>query len=125
MNRMRIRTAYGLIGLTVLMLVILVVLIMIVGKIRFDVKESAQSTNLACKRANVQRDATRFLLLARVHDAELIASSSTNKEIAEYFAGQEMEARKKLAALLASASLTYPNPNDPFLIDCDRSFPLP
>ncbi len=122
---MRQRTAYGLMGLNLFLLGVLVGLILVVAGIRSDVKQSAASANLGCKRANVQRDATRFLLLARVHDSQLIASSSTNKEIADYFKAQQADSQMKLNSLLASAALTFPLDNDKFLIDCDKSFPLP
>ncbi len=122
---MRQGVAYSLIALNLFLLGVLVALIIVVAAIRDDVKTSAVSANVGCKRANVQRDAMRFLLVARVHDSQLIAGSSTNKEISAYFGQQAKDAQRKLDALLASASLTFANKRDPFLIDCDLSFPLP
>ncbi len=129
---MRAGVAYLLVGLNVAVLLATAAVALYVSSLRDDVTSTAKgleqtaiSQNLGCKRANKQRDATRFLLEARVHDSELIASTSTNKEIGEYFAGQSADAQMKLDALLASAALTIPNSKDPFLINCDLSYPLP
>ncbi len=123
---------YWLIALNMAVLLASVGVAVYVSSLRHDVnatveglKQTAISQNLGCKRANKQRDATRFLLEARVHDSDLIAKSSTNAEIASYFKGQKDDAQMKLDALLASAALTVPNAKDPFLIDCDKSYPLP
>ncbi len=129
---MRVGVAYLLIALNIAVLLATAAVAIYVSSLRDDVtstaeglKQTAVSQNLGCKRANTQRDATRFLLEARVHDSDLIASTSTNKEIGEYFAGQSSGAQMKLDALLASAALTIPNKDDPFLINCDLSYPLP
>lgn len=122
---MRKFTPYFLICLNVVVLSLLIGLLVYVGNLRDDVRTTALSQNLGCRRANVQRDAMRFLLLARVHDAKLIHDTGTNKEIADYFGRQAVEAQAKLDALLASAALTFPLDNDKFLVDCDRTYPLP
>ncbi len=130
---------YWIIGLAVVVLLANVGVAVYVSSLRDDVnaaakaaddtadglKQTAKSQNLGCKRANTQRDATRFLLEARVHDSDLIANSSTNAEIAAYFKGQSKDAQMKLDALLKSAALTIPNKDDPFLINCDLSYPIP
>lgn len=122
---MRRKTLYLLIALNMVVLGLNVIGVIVLRNLRADVRQSAISVNVGCTRANVQRDAARFLLRARVHDAKLIARTSTNKPIADYFGDQVKQAQAKLDALLASARSTFPDAKDPFLVDCDKSYPLP
>lgn len=122
---MRRFAQYWLIGLNLLLLVALVVLLAYVAGLRDDLRETAKAQYTGCKRGNVSRGAVRFLLDARVHDAKLIESTSTNPPIAAYFGGQATEAQQRLDALVDAARLTFPDPKDRFLVDCDKSYPLP
>lgn len=121
----RLSVLYILIFLNLIVLLGNVIGAIVLGNLRDDVRQSAVSVNTGCHRGNVQRDSVRFLLKGRLHDSQLVASASTNAVIKDYFADQAVVAQKKLNAAIAASAATFPDPKDPYLVDCDKSFPLP
>ncbi len=122
---MRQVTVYWLVALNICMLVANVALALYVSSLRNDVASTVKSQNVGCKRANVQRSAVKFLLDGRIHDGLLVSSTAKNAIIADYFKFQARDAQKKLDELLAASKLTVPDERNPYLVDCDKSYPLP
>lgn len=123
--RARVGTLYFLVVMNVLLCIGFVGGIAFATSLRSDVRQTAESLYVGCQRSNVQRDAVRFLLQGRVRDSSIIEAQTTNDDLREYFRQQKLIGVDKLAASLKAAQSTFANPDDPYLVDCDKAYPRP